>query len=101
MNQEQLNFVVDTYNEAKQDALKKGYIKKKPTKAEDLVLTFISSMSCYLSVYKELAPDTYDIAKKILQNVADMYTLNIDISDNTEKEEKSTIEEQHLIYVGD
>lgn len=101
MIQEQLNLIVDTYNEARMNCLKEGRITHKDTVEEEMLAIILSSMTCYLSVYKDLYPDTYETAKNVLQDLADMFTIGIDVETGSTKEGEFSLEKQHLIYVGD
>ena len=101
MNQEQLNAVADIYNESKLDLVKKGEYTPKEDKKAEVVSSIISCMSCYLYVYKDLYPDTYDITKKVLQNIVDLITLGVDVETCQAKEGEFSFKENHLIYLGE
>lgn len=100
MNQEQLNAVVDTYNESRYSLMKDGSISIHEDPMEEALTIFFSLMSCYLCVYKDLFPDKYETAKNVLQNMADMFTLGLDIETSKPKEGEFSMETQHLVYVG-
>lgn len=101
MNQEQLNVVADIYNESKRQLIESGEYVARKDKMQNTVSGILSAMSCYLYVYKDLSPDTYDIAKKVLQNMADLITLGVDIETCQPKEGDFSVEQQHLIYLGE
>ena len=100
MNQEQLNIVADTYNEAKKDLLENGELRCKDAR-EQTVSTFLSLFSCYLFVYRDLFPERYETAKNVLQNITDLVTLGVDIENCSAKEGEFSAEEQHLVYLGE
>lgn len=101
MIQEQLNLIVDTYNEARMSCLKDGRIQHKETKEEEMLAIILSTITCYLSVYKDLYPSSYDTAKNVLQDLADMFTIGIDVETGSPQEGEFSMETHHLIYVGD
>lgn len=101
MNQEQLNTVADIFNEAKIDLINKGEFVKNKDKVAGTINNIISCMSCYLYAYKDIKPDTYDMAKNILQNITDLITIGVDIETCQAKEGEFSVETQHLIYLGD
>lgn len=101
MNQEQLNVVADIYNESKKQLIENGEYVARKDKIQNTVSGILSTMSCYLYVYKDIAPDTYDIAKKVLQNITDLITLGVDIETCQPKEGDFSVEQQHLIYLGE
>lgn len=101
MNQEQLNTVADIFNEAKMDLIKQGSYVKNKDKVAGTINNIISCMACYLYAYKDVKADTYDIAKNILQNITDLITIGVDIETCQAKEGEFSVEDQHLIYLGD
>lgn len=97
MNQEQLNDVVDILNAAR--AEEKICIGDDPI--EFSVKAVFSAASCYLYTYQKLHPETYDIAKNVLQNLLDMFTLGINVENLSFKDGQFSMETQHLVYMGD
>ena len=57
-------------------------------------------LGCYLYVYKQIEPESYDVAKKVLQNITDLVTLGIDVETCQPKDGEFSVETQHLIYLG-
>lgn len=101
MNQEQLNVVAGIYNESKRQLIESGEYQERKDKIQNTVSGILSAMSCYLYVYKDLSPDTYDIAKKVLQNITDLITIGVDIETCQPKEGDFSVEKQNLIYLGE
>ena len=101
MNQEQLNTVADIYNESKREMIESGEYVGKEDPVAQTVGALLSAFSCYLYVYKDLFPDTYDTAKNVLQNITDLITLGIDIETCSAKDGEFSAKTQHLIYLGD
>lgn len=100
MNQEQLNTVADIYNESKIQLIDAGEYVGKTDPVENVIASILSGFSCYLYVYKDLFPDKYEDAKKVLQNVADLITLGVDIETCQPKEGEFSMDTQHLFYLG-
>ena len=105
MNKEQLNMVADIFNESKAELIKKGEIQQFEKDPESIIGHVISDilsiLSCYLYVYKDINPDSYDTAKNVLQNVVDLVTIGLDVETCQPKEGTFSFEEQHLVYLGD
>lgn len=105
MNKEQLNMVADIFNESKAELIKKGELLPIEGEKEEVIGRVVSdilaSFSCYLYVYKDLYPDTYETAKNVLQNIADLVTIGLDVETCQPMEGQFSAESQHLIYLGD
>lgn len=105
MNKEQLNTVADIYNESKASLIEKGEIAPSSNDKDEVrgrvVADILAAFSCYLYVYKDLYGDSYATAKNVLQNVADLITIGFDVETCQPMEGQFSVEEQHLIYLGD
>lgn len=97
MNQEQLNDIVDLFNDVRREA---GSCVGDDVMEYTLKSVF-AVMSCYLYAYKHAHAESYDLAKNVLQNITDMFTLGLDIETTSPKEGEFSMETQHLVFMGD